>query len=340
MPKLLIIILLLITTKVALAQLPVPADSVYQLIKTNSVLRNTVNWEEIDKGFQLKLSSAKSLADTLKAFTYVFAQLDDPHSAIYFNNGYYGHYRTFSDEQTRLRIRRLFDQAIKEQNRIKTRLLQKKYVYMQIPGVSALGPEQINAFAQALNDSICKYQNVKVKGFILDLRLNNGGNLLPMLSGVSSLLGEGYIGGQTDIEGNVTAKWSIEKNNYLQGSRPVTEVKKGCQADFSKHPVVVLLGGATVSSGSMTGIAFKGRPKTWFIGEPTANGYTTGNSWNQLRDNFTLNLASFFVADRNGKVYKTTVDPDQTLIGEDNFENLLADDKVKAALNWLSKNKR
>ncbi len=337
---LLIILSLLITTQVALGQLPVPVDSVYQLIKTNSVFRKSVDWAEIDKGFRVKLDSAKSVADTLKSFTYVFSRLNDPHSAIYFNNGYYGYYRPIQDEQIRSKVRRLFERAQKENNIIKTRLLDKQYVYVQVPGVNALGPEQINSFAQAFNDSVCKYQNANVKGFILDLRLNGGGNLLPMLSGLSALLGEGYIGGQTDAEGQVTAKWSIEKNNYLQGGYAVTDVKRGCKADFSKHPVVLLLGRVTVSSGSMTAIAFKGRAKTWFIGEPTGHGYTTGNSWYPLKGNFNLNLATFFVADRNGIVYKTTVDPDQRITGEDNFRYFTKGRKGKSSHNLVEYQKQ
>jgi hypothetical protein len=32
-----------------------------------------------------------------------------------------------------------------------------------------------------------------------------------------------------------------------------------------------------------------------------------------------LNLATFFVADRNGVVYRTAVDPDQKITGEDDL---------------------
>jgi C-terminal processing protease CtpA/Prc len=85
----------------------------------------------------------------------------------------------------------------------------------------------------------------------------------------------------------------------------------------------------------MTGIAFKGRPKTLFIGEPTADGYTTANNWYMLHDGLALKLATDYVADRNGTVYKTTVDPDQTIPSEDNFEELPKDKKIQAALTWL-----
>jgi len=46
----------------------------------------------------------------------------------------------------------------------------------------------------------------------------------------------------------------------------------------------------------------------------------------------------------NRKLYKTTVDPHQRIIGDDNFESLferlLDDEKIKAALSWLLRNKR
>jgi hypothetical protein len=42
------------------------------------------------------------------------------------------------------------------------------------------------------------------------------------------------------------------------------------------------------------------------------------------------------VADRNGIVYKITVDLDQRITGEDNFDRLPKDEKVKAAITWLN----
>lgn len=86
----------------------------------------------------------------------------------------------------------------------------------------------------------------------------------------------------------------------------------------------------------MTAIAFKGRPNTYFIGEPTADGYTTSNGYFQFTPILILNFATNFVADRNKKVYKTTVNPDLTIYQGDDFDNLLSDTKIKAAIKCLT----
>jgi len=64
--------------------------------------------------------------------------------------------------------------------------------------------------------------------------------------------------------------------------------------DCKKIQVVILIGAVTRSSGNMTAIAFKGRPNTYFIGEPTEKGYTTSNGYFQFAFNLTLNFSTNF----------------------------------------------
>ncbi|MBS1537078.1 MAG: hypothetical protein JST20_04955 [Bacteroidetes bacterium] len=80
----------------------------------------------------------------------------------------------------------------------------------------------------------------------------------------------------------------------------------------------------------------KAGPIPNFIGEPTADGYTTSNGYFQFSSNLTLNFATNYVADRNKNVYKTTVNPDLTINQRDNFNDLLNDEKIKAAIKWLT----
>ena len=86
----------------------------------------------------------------------------------------------------------------------------------------------------------------------------------------------------------------------------------------------------------MTAIAFKGRPNTIFIGEPTADGYTTSNGYFQFAPNLTLNFATHYVADRNKSIYKTTVNPDILISQGDNFDDLMVDKKIIYAIKWLT----
>jgi carboxyl-terminal processing protease len=48
-------------------------------------------------------------------------------------------------------------------------------------------------------------------------------------------------------------------------------------------------------------------------------------------------LASGYEEDRNGKIYFQQIDPDIEILGGDNFENLLNDKKIEAAIKWIEK---
>ena len=51
--------------------------------------------------------------------------------------------------------------------------------------------------------------------------------------------------------------------------------------------------------------------------------------------NLNLNFATHYVADRNMTIYKSTVNPDITVYHGDDFNHLVQDEKIKAAIQWL-----
>jgi C-terminal processing protease CtpA/Prc len=335
MKKAIINVTLIFFSSLCLAQLPLPPDSIYQIIKKNSVYRNNVDWSKLDQDFRHTLDTAKTLKDTMNSFIAIFREFDDPHSALYFNNNYYG-YRRKSIDSLSKRLSPLREKSRAENGKVRTAFLEDKYVYIQIPSITAWGT-QIDSFARVIDNGICSYPAKKVKGFIIDLRLNFGGNIYPMLAGLSSLLGNAYVGAERDIHGKINSRWEIKDGNFVQGGYRQTNIQSACRTGYAGFRVVLLLSPITISSGSMTAVAFKGRPNTYFIGEPTGNGYTTVNSWTPLRDNLVLNFATAFISDRNGIIYKTTVDPDLKMYEGNNFENLQEDDKIKVAVKWLRK---
>ena len=316
-------------------QLPVAADSIYRFIKTNSIHRNTVNWAMVDKGFTEKLKSAITTKDTMKSLVYVFEQLNDVHSQMNLGNQFYGNYPSYDDSTLRY-LMPLVNKSREQNGIIKTLLLDKQYVYLLLPGINAQG-DAVTGYAQAISDSICKYNQKNIKGFIIDLRLNSGGQLSSMLGGLNLLLGNNYVGGGVDITGAETRKFELKGNNFYIGDYKMTAVSNKCSADYSLTPVAVIIGPATLSSGSITAIAFKGRPNTFFLGEPTAGGYTTANDYFQFGNSLTLNMATGFIRDRKQVIYKNAVPPDEIIKGNDDFDNLLNDKKIKAALLWLQK---
>lgn len=314
-------------------QLSIPIDSIYQLIKRESIHRKKVDWKAVDETFYGQLKTAGNLNDSLRCFIKVFKSMGDVHSSLIFKGSSFAHFNPM-DETTFDRLAPLLNQSNREMGKVRTALLQKKYVYIQLPGIF-VSPDMLDSLARVVSDSLCQYAGIKAKGVIVDLRMNRGGNIYPMLSGLGSLLGDGPIGSEIGADGQVVRSWAIQNGNFAQAGVPMTAITHSCGTEFAKTPVVVLTGPITISSGAMVAIAFKGRPKTRLIGEPTGEGYTTSNGWFQLGPRLGLNLASALVADRKGKIYADNVTPDEIISGGDHPGAPEKDAKVVAALKWL-----
>jgi len=322
----------------ASGQQRVSVDSVYHLIKVNNVHTRSADWKQIDEGFRKKLAGAKTDVDSIRSLVYVFEQLKDYHSSISYKNNYFSNYPDF-DEATMNYLRPLVGLSQSRTNTFTALTLEDQFVYLQIPGVTAYG-EQTAVFAQRLSDTLCKYVQKGTKGIILDLRLNGGGQFSSMASGVAPLLGDIYIGGGINSNNDQIMSFRLKNGNITMNNYPLTAIKHTTSLDLSKLPVVLILGPATRSSGSILAVAFKSRPKTYFIGEPTASGYTTSNDYFYLNENLSLNLSTAFTIDRNNKVYKEVVEPDELLKSPDNFDDIKLDTKVKKGLLWLKQNSR
>ncbi|HMQ62648.1 MAG TPA: S41 family peptidase [Flavilitoribacter sp.] len=315
------------------AQSEYSIESLYKLIKRESIHRMEVDWDKVDQAFRGQLAKAKTRNDSMRAFVTIFKEMKDPHSSIYCEAGTIAFFNPV-DEATFDRLTPMMNRSNSEMGRVKTAFLENKYAYIQVPGFFARA-EMVDSLAQMISDSISRFDPKKTKGFIIDLRLNKGGSLYPMLSGLGALLGDGPIGGETGVDDKVVRSWAIENGNFVQQGTPQSSIRHACGDAFVKKPVVILTGPITISSGALVAVAFKGRKKTRIIGEPTGEGYTTSNGWFKLGPRLILNLASAYVSDRDGHIYRNNVTPDETVIGGDNFNNPDLDAKVAAAIKWL-----
>lgn len=104
-------------------------------------------------------------------------------------------------------------------------------------------------------------------------------------------------------------------------------------------PVVVLTDEITASSAEAIVIAFKGRPKTHFIGMPT-RGLPTANQPFRLSDGAVLNLTTAIEADRTGKTYDTKILPDTEVKTDWELYGTDGDTAIKAAVKWLRSQKQ
>jgi len=200
--------------------------------------------------------------------------------------------------------------------------------------------EEASRFAESVQNLIRNLDQGNLAGWIIDLRVNNGGNMWAMLAGVGPILGEGEAGGFVSARG--TVKWVYRDGqamvNAMGNNSVTTSVATPYKVRNENLPVVILTDDITASSAEAVVIAFKGRPKTRFIGMPT-RGVPTGNFPIKLSDGAVLNLTTVLEADRMGKTYDGKIAPDIEMMTD--WALYATDDEpvLKAAMKWIKSQK-
>lgn len=184
--------------------------------------------------------------------------------------------------------------------------------YVSVPGLRGTDAADGKRFSDELCRAVASVRPQATRGWIVDLRGNDGGNMWPMLSGVAPLLGTRQPGRTVD-RGNRSSPWIVDR-------------LPACGKDIESSSVAVLIGGTTASSGEAVAVAFRGRPVTRFFGTRTA-GLSTANRIFPLPDGGSLVLTTGAFVDRAGTMYPAGLEPDEaTAAGEAT---------VEAALDWI-----
>lgn len=173
-------------------------------------------------------------------------------------------------------------------------------------------------YAKVAEDFIHENRD-KIKGVVLDLRGNTGGDMGPMATAVSSLLPDGelmyYHYRSYDVP--VTLKDGVISNAGTGGKSLYPDEKL-------KVPVAILTDDMTASSGEALTLCFRGLENVKTFGAPTA-GYTSVNILYSLYDGAQMYLSVAFDKARTGEIFKeTSIEPD-----------VATDSPLKAALEWL-----
>ena len=173
-------------------------------------------------------------------------------------------------------------------------------------------------YAKVAEDFIHENRD-KIKGVVLDLRGNTGGDMGPMATAVSSLLPDGelvyYHYRSYDVP--VTLKNGVVSNAGTGGKSLYPEEKLNV-------PVAILTDDMTASSGEALALCFRGLENTRTFGAPTA-GYTSVNMLYNMYDGAQMYLTVAFDKARTGEIFKeTSIEPD-----------VATDSPLEAALEWL-----
>lgn len=173
-------------------------------------------------------------------------------------------------------------------------------------------------YAKVAEDFIHENRD-KIKGVVLDLRGNTGGDMGPMATAVSSLLPDGelmyYHYRSYDVP--VTLKDGVISNAGTGGKSLYPDEKL-------KVPVAILTDDMTASSGEALTLCSRGLENVKTFGAPTA-GYTSVNMLYSLYDGAQMYLTVAFDKARTGEIFKeTSIEPD-----------VATDSPLEAALEWL-----
>lgn len=115
-----------------------------------------------------------------------------------------------------------------------------------------------------------------LKGWLVDLKGNMGGNMWPMLVGVGPVLEEDTLGYSFDSNNTKTA-WRYEEGKALADGDIEAETANYCTLKFANPVVAVLTDTLTASSSEAVAVAFKARKHTQSFGAGTC-GVSTGRS--------------------------------------------------------------
>ncbi|MBF02211.1 MAG: hypothetical protein CMP76_02830 [Flavobacterium sp.] len=264
-------------------------DEVITILENNSVNRNKIEWEKFKRKIYSKAKNAIEIEDTYPSIFLAIKEINDKHS--YF-------------------------EPINNANRIdnekplpqfKDELIPNDIGYIRIS--YCLGNEYQNQdYIQAILNKIKKQNHTNIKGWIVDLRDNFGGNMWPMLLSVEPFLGNGKVGYFLNCNGQYES-WKLFEGKAYLNDTIIANQENVFQLKNNNPYVAVLINNQTASSGEAISIAFKGRNKTKFFGD-TTYGVSTGCKSYTLSDGSRINLAISTFVDRNHIKYGNSIAPD------------------------------
>lgn len=268
-------------------------NEVLGVMQDNSINRSTINWGNFRASVFTKLTETAEIKDAFPAIREALFLLKDNHSSFIPASGdviYAGSINCPFDDVSRP-------------------TLPENIGYVRVnffSGTSNSRPAL--EFANEIQAQIKSQDKANMKGWIVDLRNNAGGNMWPMLAGIGPVLGDGIAGHFVYPDGR-TFTWGYEDGLSLSNGVPITQLDQFYELISSKPKVAVLINSAVASSGEAIAISFIGRTNTASFGTPTC-GLSTSNQGFRLSDNSVLNLTTAFMADRQKNKFGEQIIPD------------------------------
>ena len=214
-------------------------------------------------------------------------------------------------------------------------VLDSKYGYVNMPGMLLidLTTEALNQTTQEMYDAIADIaERNEIIGWLIDLRVNIGGNAYPMITALHYLLGDRVVYGVKDREGTIISTQRLKEGAFFVGDDKVVQVNAQLEPN-TDTPEALLTSKLTASAGENVAIAFTHRSNSLVIGQPSY-GHLTANELIDLSYGVQFALTSGYIVDEVGD-YRPTIEPDISTDKQDNFVDFLLDENVKMAIDFF-----
>lgn len=308
-------------------------DSALIILQDKSLYADMVNWNLVKERVYSQTQKLETIEESFEALKYAFTELND-HHGLFANSDTLYRLPSTKDYST------LLSQGIKDEYlkgpRIVKRELGEAIAYLRVPAMQVLEENEVKNQANALREALCELLSKNPTALILDLRMNNGGNSVPMQSGLGPLFTSDTIGYMANRH-NLLGDPIILKNGVSLDSNgdKAVDITHQC-ACVKDLPIAILIGPATASSGEILAYMLAAQSNTRLIGEPSGGflNATEGLLWMENQGYLLLSVAR--IADRNRQInQEMQLLPDIYVKSEDNYENLEEDITIQKAKEWL-----
>ncbi|MBT8313626.1 MAG: hypothetical protein KJP26_04125 [Maribacter sp.] len=308
-------------------------DKIIEHAENSSLYRKNVDWTALKKEMYVLAKNADSVTHLKPALDLMLKELNDTHGRVFHNNQFLSYY---SGEKKEHRKNIDWDVYTEIQStqvyEFKATNIQDSIGYVRLVGLPMGDNQKMSADIQ---NAVCKVIENGAKKWIIDLRFNGGGNMFPMVEGITNIIGEGIVGGTKGVTENESSVWQIKEGDFFYDEQNVAIENKCPIPEIQK--VAVLTSVYTASSGEALAVILKNRPKTRFFGNKTM-GMVTATDYNQIDSLTAMMISVSYYKDRESNLYNKFVDVDEIVEFEPKAETS-KDKGISRAIEWLNENK-
>tara|TARA_B100000809_G_scaffold238315_1_gene258973 strand:- start:1455 stop:1967 length:513 start_codon:yes stop_codon:yes gene_type:complete len=135
--------------------------------------------------------NADSVSQLKPALNLMLEKLNDTHGRVFYNNQFLSYYSGEKKEHRKNMNSDIYNEIQSGQiYEFKTSIVEDNIGYVRIVGLPMGDNEKMSSEIQ---NSICELVQKGAEKWIIDLRFNGGGNMFPMVEGISNIIGDGLL---------------------------------------------------------------------------------------------------------------------------------------------------